>query len=335
MLSDSRIEELFDWFRAAFRVDFFVGAAGGRVRYALQHREGARGVVVIVTGRSEWIEKYVEVAHDLQKSGCAVCLYDHFGQGGSDRPLADSQKGHIEDFRFYVEDLVNLIDRVAGSYPGRPLVLLAHSMGGAISVLTLADRPGLADGLILVSPMLQINTGCLLPSLLGEVLASIVCRFGGGGSYVWGGGPFRPDLPFAGNNLTGDAERFARNQQMIVDKSGLALGSPTFGWLRQAYRGMRRARRSAGRLNCPVLLLVGLADTVVSVSAMLSFARRLPRGRVKRYTDARHEVLMERDEVRSAAITDILDFIDTIMPSADVAGSAGTGGQEHKSGKSS
>jgi lysophospholipase len=323
-MADLRMQELFDWFQAAFTVNFFVGAAGGRVRYALQNKEGARGIVVVVTGRSEWLEKYLEVAHDLQKSGCAVCLYDHFGQGGSDRPLPDPQKGHIDDFSSYVDDLIVLIKQVTAYYPELPVVLLAHSMGGTIATLALAERPELADGLILVSPMLQINTGCLLPPLLGEALAAIACRFGGGGSYVWGGGPFRADLPFTGNDLTGDAERFARNQQMIVDRSELALGSPTFGWLRQAYRGMRRARGSGDSLNCPVLLLAGLADAVVSVSAMLSFARRLPRCTVRRYAGARHEILMERDEVRSKAITEILGFVDMLVQPANTAGPEGT-----------
>lgn len=334
-MSDLRMQELFDWFQAAFTVDFFVGAAGGRVRYTLQNREGARGIVVVVTGRTEWLEKYLEVARDLQKSGCAVCLYDHFGQGGSDRPLPDPQKGHIDDFSFYVNDLNTFIEKVTGHYPERPVVLLGHSMGGAIATLAVAARPEIADGLILVSPMLQINTGWLLPPLLGEMLAALVCRLGGGNSYVWGGGQFRADLPFVGNELTGDAERFARNQQMVVDRSELALGSPTFGWLRQAYRGMRWARRSAGRLNCPVLLLAGLADAVVSVSAMLSFARRLPRCTVKRYAGARHEVLMERDEVRRKAIAEILGFIDTIVQPAGTAGSEATDGWWSKSGKSS
>ncbi|MEE4315152.1 MAG: alpha/beta fold hydrolase [Desulfofustis sp.] len=326
-MTDLQQQELFDWFRAAFTIDFFAGAAGGRVRFALQNREEAGGVVIVVTGRTEWLEKYLEVARDLQKSGCAICLYEHFGQGGSDRPLADPQKGHIDDFSFYVSDLITLVEQVIARYPEGPVILLAHSMGGAIATLALADRPGLADGLILVSPMLQINTGCLLPPLLGEVLAALACRFGGGGSYVWGGGPFRADQPFAGNDLTSDAERFARNQQMIVDRSELALGSPTFGWLRQAYRGMRRARGSGDRLNYPVLLLAGLDDTVVSVPAMLSLSRRLPRCTVKRYAGARHEVLMERDEVRSKAITEILVFIETLVSSADTAGSEGTDGR--------
>ncbi|MCB2217246.1 alpha/beta fold hydrolase [Desulfofustis glycolicus] len=332
---DLRMQELSEWFQAAFTVDFFSGAAGGRVRYALQNREVALGVVVVVTGRSEWLEKYLEVARDLQKSEFAVCLYDHFGQGGSDRPLPDPQKGHIDDFSFYVSDLITLIEQMTARYPERPVVVLAHSMGGAIAMLALAERPGLADGLILVSPMLQINTGCLLPPLLGEALAALICRFGGGGSYVWGGGSFRADLPFAGNDLTGDAERFARNQQMIVDRSELALGSPTFGWLRQAYRGMRRARSSHDKLNCPVLLLAGLDDTVVRVPAMLSFSRRLPRCTVKRFAGARHEVLMEHDEVRGTAIAEILGFIDSFGQPADTASSEGTDGRLSKNGKSS
>lgn len=322
-MADSQMQELFDWFAAAFTVDSFIGAGGGRVRYALQNREGARGVAVIVTGRSEWIEKYLEVAYDLQHSGCAVCVYDHFGQGGSDRPLVDPQKGHIDDFSFYVDDLITVIERVTARYAGRPVVLLAHSMGGTVATLAMAGRPRLADGLVLVSPMLRINTGRLLPSAVAEVLGSVVCRFGGGASYVWGGGPFRADLPFAGNNLTGDANRFTRNQRMIIDNARLAVGSPTFGWLRQAYRGMR----GVSGLECPLLLLAGELDTVVSVPAMLSFASRLPQAAVKLYAGGRHELLMERDEVRSEVIDEILVFIDTIMQAADSDAADGAGGR--------
>ncbi|MBE0584533.1 MAG: alpha/beta hydrolase, partial [Desulfofustis sp.] len=129
--------------------------------------------------------------------------------------------------------------------------------------------------------------------------------------------------------------RFARNQLMITENSRLGLGSPTFGWLHQAYRGMRQARRSAGHLICPVLLLVGTVDTVVSVPVMLSFTRGLSQGTVKRYAGARHEVLMERDEVRNEAIADILSFIDTIERLTDAADSVGAVGRQSPSKESS
>ncbi len=292
-----------------FVVDFFAGAAGRRIRYAHQPFANTRGTVLIVTGRAEFIEKYLEVAADLQTTGFSICIYDHAGQGGSDRLLADRQKGHIDDFSTYVEDLRRLICRLLEAGAPRPLVLLAHSMGGTVAVLAVARCPHLVDRLVLTSPMLQINTGPLPPSPLVAALTRLVCRCGGATRYVWGGGPLRTDVPFVGNELTNDPRRFALNLQLAVDYPELVVGSPTFGWLHQAFQAMPLARAAAKRLACPVLLLVALADRIVSVPAIQAFGRALGYARIMTIEAARHELLMEQDHLRGAAIEAIQAFL--------------------------
>ena len=58
-----------------------------------------RGTVAILGGRGEFIEKYFEVAEDLLSRGLAVATMDWRGQGGSERPLRNARKGHVDDFR--------------------------------------------------------------------------------------------------------------------------------------------------------------------------------------------------------------------------------------------
>ncbi|MBW2666702.1 MAG: alpha/beta hydrolase, partial [Deltaproteobacteria bacterium] len=71
---------------------------------------GTRGTVVILNGRTEFVEKYFEVIGDLLRRHYAVATLDWRGQGLSDRPLRNRHKGHVRDFGLYVSltDLINL-----------------------------------------------------------------------------------------------------------------------------------------------------------------------------------------------------------------------------------
>lgn len=299
------VSELLAWYRANLTEDYFGGAGGGMVRYGVQIRKNARGTIVILPGRAEFLEKYIELCRDLQDCGYSICLIDHFGQGGSGRPLSDAQKGHIDDFSLYVEDLRRLLVKPEVRDSSKPVVMIAHSMGATIAALFAAARPDLVDDLIMVSPMLQINTGSFLPPLLVEAICTIACVLRKSESYVFGGKPFNPDLPFDGNDLTGDLTRFRRNLQFVQQNDSLALGSPTFGWLCQAYRAMRAARRRAGKIRCPILLFQGADDQVVGLPEMDAFCASAEHAELKSYPDGRHELLMEVDLIRNSLVETI------------------------------
>lgn len=308
-LKDTGIKDLLDWYKANMEESSFTGTGGGTIRYAIQGSKSSRGTLVIISGRAEFLEKYIEMCRDLQDCGYRICLFDHDGQGGSGRQLKDSQKGHIDDFRHYVDDLHFLLTTVEVMENSSPTVILAHSMGGTIATLFSAQYPLLVDGLVLVSPMLQINTGVFLPPLLAEVIAIISCCLGNKEKYVFGGARFNPNLPFLNNQLTSDPDRFKRNLQFIQHNEKLALGSPTFGWLRQAYCGMRQARSLAPELRCPILLFQGAEDRVVGLKEMDSFCDGAKNCELIRYQDGRHELLMERDHIRDPLILGIKKFL--------------------------
>ena len=301
-MEDTGVNELLAWYRANLTEDYFAGAGGGLVRYAFQSRENARGTIVILPGRTEFLEKYLEFCQDLQDCDYAIWVVDHFGQGGSGRPLKDPQKGHIGDFGRYVEDIEQLLARPEVGENRGPVVIIGHSMGATIATLLAAACPRLVDGMILVSPMLQINTGPFLPPLLVETICTIACVLGKSENYVFGGGPFDPDLPFANNDLTSDPARFRRNLQFVQQNNSLALGSPTFGWLRQAYRAMRAARSRVRNITCPILLFQGMDDRVVGLQEMVRFCDAAENGRIISYQGGRHELLMESDIIRTPLI---------------------------------
>src|SRR6516165_2660670 len=72
------------------------------IRYARwEPPRGRKGTVVIFQGRTEFIEKYFEVVHDLRARGFAVATLDWRGQGLSDRALRNPRKGYVRNFSQY------------------------------------------------------------------------------------------------------------------------------------------------------------------------------------------------------------------------------------------
>lgn len=317
-MTDVYFTKILNWYHENFSESVFTSNDGRPIRCALQKRNEGKGVVIVVSGRTEFLEKYLELCWDFRHTRQSFCLYDHYGQGKSGRMLEDPQKGHIDDFSTYLQDLLNVVtDHVTRQF-SPPYFLLTHSMGSTIGIQFAAEYPQLVHGLILASPMFQINTGRFLPPLVVETISRAVCLLGGTNSYVPGGGPFKADLPFENNVLTSDKRRFTLNQTLMRNGPGIALGSPTVGWLKQAYLAMHHSRQIGQQLKCPVLLLQGLNDIVVGLSEMKHFCSATDHCQMISYPEARHELLMEKDVIRSQVLSDIVAFIQGHVDTARV-----------------
>ena len=85
----THILERMAWYQDHFIEDYLSSVSGCRLRLAFQPCSGVDQALLVVSGRAEYIEKYIELAMDLQETGLAVCLYDHCGQGGSGRAAGD------------------------------------------------------------------------------------------------------------------------------------------------------------------------------------------------------------------------------------------------------
>ena len=128
-----------------------------RLRGATFRTENARGTAVLLSGRSEFIEKYFEVVKELQARRFNVATMDWRGQGLSMRLLPEKEKGHIPDFGAFRSDLQCFIDTQVAPHFDGPYVLVTHSMGGAPSLQLLADgydffplRPLCADDAVVL-----------------------------------------------------------------------------------------------------------------------------------------------------------------------------------------
>lgn len=260
---------------------------------------GRRGTVCIFSGRTEFIEKYFETVHDLRRRGFAVAILDWRGQGLSSRPLDDPCKAHIRSFSEYDDDLAAFMHHVVLPDCPPPYFALAHSMGGTVIVRAAAQGRRWFDRVVLSAPMIEIAGYRFVFAAKAAIRAMTLCGFGT--SYIPGGdATVFSTQPFAGNPLTSDPVRYARNAAVIEAEPALSVGSPTVGWANAAFGAMDELADPAyaNRIHQPMLIIAAGADAIVSTPAIDQFAVRLRAGSHVILPGARHELLMEQDWLR-------------------------------------
>lgn len=293
--------------------DEFAGVENIPVRYVRFTSAHHDKVILLCPGRIESYVKYPELAYDLFHSGYDVIIVDHRGQGRSGRLLQDPHRGHVVAFEDYVDDLETLYLKEIVTRHYRRRYALAHSMGGAILALMLARQPAAFDAVALASPMF----GIFLPmplwmanSILNWAEKYPAVREG----YALGTGQWYA-RPFALNELTHSRERYRRNLRFYADDPALRVGGPTYHWVREGVRAGHSILSQAAKISTPLLLLQAGEDKIVDNRAqdlfcqtMMAEGKPCEGGRPMIIEGARHEILFEKDKMRTEALEAILAF---------------------------
>lgn len=285
-------------------IDYLQMPDGARLRLGVWHPEHQSpcGSVLLLSGRTEFLEKYDETARELNRRGCTVWGFDWRGQGLSGRPLADRRKGHIDTYETYLADLERVYAHLRPGAGTAPLTLLAHSMGAHLALRFLHDHPGAVSRAVLTAPLVGIHAlRGIAPGV--HLLCRLAVRLGKGTAYFPGGGAGAGrDLRFEGNRLTSDRSRFARTRTLLASNPDLALGGPTWGWLKATLDALGTLTRPgfAAGITAPVLMVLAGAERIVCNRAAASLAASLPNCRLMTVAGSRHEILVEADPLRRA-----------------------------------
>ncbi len=260
----------------------------------------ARGVCVLLQGLAEFLEKYDEVAEELNARGFIVVSVDWRSQGASERGARDNRLAHVDTFEDYDHDLAILIQKLAPSAE-MPVIALAHSMGAHLLLRYLREHKRRLACAVLIAPMLDIYTGKHPPSVARAVALLLS---------IWR--PSKRPLPgmeerapltvsFEQNGVTSDRARFERTQQKLRRQPFLRINGPSFGWLRAAFRSIRQvgAQKFAEDIVTPLLVFGAGRDQIVKTDAIRNYARELPEAQYVEIETAQHEILMETDLVRA------------------------------------
>lgn len=273
--------------------EFVESFDGASIRLVHFGGSGTRGDILIIPGWAEPSEKYGEVALDLIDRGFRVHCMDPRGQGLSQRLTEADGRGRIDDCNKYVRDLTAVVERIS---PER-LVLLGHSMGG-LTVLSYLAQGGRADCAVLSAPATQI-----FPALwqrLGVRLVMHAMKALGMGDRPLSkeGGQA---MSFEGNTLTTDPERHAFLRDLLLADDGLRLprSNPEMVLAMDRQQRALVEDRKLRQLTVPVQIVSLLSDTWVNSKHHQRVAKESPgKIQVTDVPDAKHEVLMERDELR-------------------------------------
>ncbi|WP_081570459.1 alpha/beta fold hydrolase [Sphingobium herbicidovorans] len=297
------------------RLDHWTAPDGWSLRrYRLG--DGQRGQLLMLGGRGDMIEKYLEVIGHWAARGWAVTAFDWRGQGGSGRLTDDPMCGHINDFGQWVADLKAFADDWRAQAVG-PHVIVAHSMGGHLLLRALAEGMLPPDAAITVAPMMGVHTAPL-PRWLAVAITHAMCALGFESRQAWtqkeDSGRQRA---MRQKRLTHDPERYADELWWRDHSRDVALGSPSWRWVAQALQSTR-ALEQAGALEhirVPLLILATNVDRLVSTPAIRRMAARVPGARLHVYgAEAAHEILRELDTVRLDALRRIDAFLDEVAP---------------------
>ncbi|MFJ6324964.1 MULTISPECIES: alpha/beta hydrolase [unclassified Rhizobium] len=288
---------------------FFESFDGRKLRYAVFRCEQpiARGTVVLLQGRNEFMEKYFETIRDLTAKGLWVATFDLRGQGGSERLLKDPLRGHVRRFSDYERDLTAFLDTIVLPDTRLPFFLLAHSTGGLIA-LSAAPRLGSRiERMVLSAPFIGLMGHGASPNLI-RFLSSTASNIGLGRMQF--SKKFK-EKPFAENPLTTDEQRYRRNIGIGATYPQLCLGPPTARWLSQAFQTIELVNRPEHLFSIPIptVLIAPTRDGVVPYANQERLSRYFRAAQLVPVHGSKHEILQERDIYRNQALAAIHAFI--------------------------
>ena len=263
--------------------------------------ERIAGTVAVLGGRAEFMEKYIETIGELNTRGFHAFSLDWRGQGLSDRMLPDRTLGYVRTFEDYVADLKLFIDEVVQPDSRGPLIVMAHSMGATIALHYMRCNSRGIHKAVLLSPMIDFRTDPV-PYTIAKWYCLTLAKFGLARRNIPStrhNASFRGS--FADNRLTHDAVRFHRIRQTLQDNPRLLVSGITYGWLAASFEAIDVIRRPgfARCIQTPMLVVTAGNDQVVSNTAAGRLVARLPGASAVCIQDAYHEILQERDGIRS------------------------------------
>ncbi|XP_019514205.1 PREDICTED: monoglyceride lipase isoform X1 [Hipposideros armiger] len=272
--------------------------------------EGTPKALVFVShGAGEHCGRYDELAKMLVGLELLVFAHDHVGHGQS-----EGERMVVSDFHVFIRDVLQHVDTVQKDYPGLPVFLLGHSMGGAIAILTAAEKPGHFSGMVLISPLVLANPESATtfkdyPKNLLKMASRMVLPWIPHSVWVLAAKVLNLVLP---NMSLGpiDASVLSRNKTEVdlyitdplICRAGLKV---CFGI--QLLNAVSRVERALPKLTLPFLLLQGSADRLCDSKGayLLMESAKSQDKTLKIYEGAYHVLHKELPEVTNSVFHEI------------------------------
>lgn len=250
-----------------------------------------KGAILITHGYAEHCGRYREVAHVLVDAGWAVMTYDVRGHGQS-----PGERGFIERFDIYLDDLSHMITAARALAPNAPFVLLGHSHGSLIVLRALTgDRAPDVTKAIVSSPYLAIHPKHSVPGWQ-KALARVASRIA-------------PKLKQP-NNIVATQLTSDPAMQAAHDADKLNFGIATPRWFTESTAAQKYVADHASRIEVPTTWLVGGADPLTDPAQSRRVADKVKGATYHDLVGMRHEVFNELERGK------VFDELVRALPSA-------------------
>jgi len=242
----------------------------------------ARAAVALVHGLGEHSGRYQRVAEKLPAAGFAVTAYDLRGHGKSGGPRLFAPA-----YEALLRDIDEHLEQTRRRFPGLPVFLYGHSLGGAqVLAYSLKRNPSLA-GVIASSPLLAPGIKVSPMKIrAGKILSRIAPRM-----------ILSTDVPW---------ESLSRDAAFVeVTKKDPLYREGTSARLGVEFLAAGEWVTTQKKFPLPLLLMQGTGDRHVSPQATIEWGRQLSGDvTLKVWDNGRHELHndIEKDEVVDFAI---------------------------------
>ncbi|KAI0076518.1 lysophospholipase [Panus rudis PR-1116 ss-1] len=285
---------------------------------------GPRAVILFVHGFAEHIGRYEHVHIDYPKRGITLFSFDQrgFGRTALDKEHRSKDASYGKtSWKYQSGDIEWWAKYLTKEYPGVPLFLMGHSMGGGLSIAfptRTAPPPSpetvkLLRGVIASSPLIQLPTP--KPKWLrwtGAKLATLA-------PYT----QFPADVP-AEHLSRNPAANEANLKDPLIKRVGTLRG------LDDMLSGGERLLESDWQhwpKELPILFIQGTADKVTSFPATEEFFKKVPAQDKKLvpFPDAYHELVHEIDGIPAKLFEECVSWIEAHLTDN---GAPQTGGEQ-------
>ena len=261
-------------------------------------RRGYDKALLILSGRTEPVDKYAEVVFDLWDLPYDIYLMDHRGQGFSERLLSDPLKGYVEKYEDYLQDINQFLEKVVQRKNYKTINLLAHSMGAGIGLRYAQVYPEHFTKLVLSSPMIELKLDGYIESFIVSYFG-LLKLIGKKKEYIPGGGAPDRNPKFEENRVTHSLARWQMGRWLEKENEIFNAGSATVNWVLEAIQMGRKVSRDRKSLKGKSILMFQ--------AELEEFSKYKRQDRVCKavetcqkifYKGSKHEMFMEKDEIR-------------------------------------
>lgn len=263
--------------------------AGATAIYKFDTAGTPKAVILLIHGMGEYAGRYSSWAGMFNEKGITVRAFDLPGHGRS-----AGRRGVIPSMEKVYETITLLLAGLAAEYPGVPLFLYGHSLGGGILLNYLVRQNPKVTGAIVTSPWIYLSE---TPAKSKVILAKLMKKL-------------MPGLTQPSGLKTEYLSREPGVEGKYNDDE-LVHGLISVGLYSYVTDAAAETVSRAAEISVPLLLAHGRDDMLTSPAGSVRVAELAPKATLKLWDGGYHE--LHNDILREDHFDFIIEWLETLI----------------------